>query len=852
MERATAAKTWHALDQAAALTAAGAARAGLDSAEARARLKSFGPNAIPQGPERTIWHVIWAQTRNVMTVVLAAAALLAGMLGDWVDTGAILAILVLNIVVGTIQEARAERALRALRALNAPRTRVWRSGLLETVDAADLVPGDVVALDSGDRVPADLRILQSVEAQFEEAILTGESLPVIKNPDASVAADAALGDRVTMAFAGTMLMAGRATGLVVATGRATELGRIAALLAKAEPPQSPLERKLAALAMNLAGLVIVVAVIILVLGLWRGDPWQIIVLTAVSLGVAAIPESLPAVVTIVLAVGALRMARENAVVRRLAAIESLGAVTHICTDKTGTLTQNRLQLTTVKPMGAAGLGHVHQALALCNDAEPASNAATFQGDPLDVALLQAVKAAGADIEAIRSSAARLLELPFDSTRKYMASLHQGAHGFLALMKGAPEAVATHLDLDMAARLDLLSEAEAMAANGLKVLCLAEAHAVDDPSTPFLNGRLGYAPLALLGFQDPPRAEAADAVAQCQSAGIVPIMITGDHAETARAIAGQLGMLGRDLDAPDLVITGPQMAQLSRADLIHRLGSARVFARVDPEQKIDIVRALRQRGAIMAMTGDGVNDAPAISAADIGIAMGKGGSDVAKEASAIVLADDNFATIVKAIREGRRISDNIARFVSYILTCNVSEVLVLALALLAGLPLPLTPLQILWINLVTDGIPGLALASERAEANVMRRPPDRPHAPIVTRALMLRVAWMSSVMAVLVLAVQVWEMQEPGAPWQSMVFTALVAVQLAYALSLRSNERPVWETGILSNPLLLGALVVTLGLQLLIIYLPVLNAVFETAPLSWGHLGLALGCGLVVLIAAEAA
>ena len=419
-------------------------------------------------------------------------------------------------------------------------------------------------------------------------------------------------------------------------------------------------------------------------------------------------------------------------------------------------------------------------------------------------------------------------------------------------RNAPEAVATHLDLDMAARLDLLSEAEAMAANGLKVLCLAEAHAVDDPSTPFLNGRLGYAPLALLGFQDPPRAEAADAVAQCQSAGIVPIMITGDHAETARAIAGQLGMLGRDLDAPDLVITGPQMAQLSRADLIHRLGSARVFARVDPEQKIDIVRALRKRGAIMAMTGDGVNDAPAISAADIGIAMGKGGSDVAKEASAIVLADDNFATIVKAIREGRRISDNIARFVSYILTCNVSEVLVLALALLAGLPLPLTPLQILWINLVTDGIPGLALASERAEANVMRRPPDRPHAPIVTRALMLRVAWMSSVMAVLVLAVQVWEMQEPGAPWQSMVFTALVAVQLAYALSLRSNERPVWETGILSNPLLLGALVVTLGLQLLIIYLPVLNAVFETAPLSWGHLGLALGCGLVVLIAAEAA
>ncbi|MBI4588667.1 MAG: cation-translocating P-type ATPase [Candidatus Rokubacteria bacterium] len=854
---------WHQLSGEAALTALKTRAQGLHAAEARARLAEHGPNVLAEGPRRTPLRLFIGQFTDFMILVLLGAAVISGLIGDFQDGIAIVAIVVLNAAIGFVQEYRAERAMEALKAMAAPTAMVVRGGEPVWVPAAEIVPGDVVLLEAGGIVPADLRLVEAARLKVDESVLTGESVPVEKVARLLHEETLPLGDRTNMAHKGTVVTYGRGVGVAVATGMATEFGRIAALLREAGAVKTPLQRRLGDLGRRLALAVLIICAVIFGGGLLRGEPPILMFLTAVSLAVAAIPEALPAVVTISLAFGARKMVEKKALVRRLPAVEALGSVTYICSDKTGTLTLNRMRVEEFLCDGAVarspGAGGPWEALltamALSNDARADAGGAIV-GDPTEAALYAAARAAGVEKPEVEKRHPRLAEIPFDPDRKCMTTLHADpAGGVVSFTKGAVEVVLEKTGRVLmasgegaVAAEELLKAGERMAADGLRVLALATRRWPALPAA--MTAEAVERDLTLLGFVgilDPPREEARAAVETCAAAGIVPVMITGDHPLTAAAIARRLGILADG----EAVMTGQELEALSLEEFEARVEKVRVYARVAPEQKLKIVTALQDRGEFVAMTGDGVNDAPALRRADIGVAMGIAGTDVAKEASSMILLDVNFATIVRAVREGRKIYDNMRRFVKYAVTTNSAEIWTIFLAPFLGLPIPLLPIQILWINLVTDGLPGLALASEPEERDVMRRPPRSPREGVFAHGLGRHVLWVGPLMAALTLGAQAWYLAVGVEQWQTMVFTVLCLSQLAHVLAIRSERESLFRQGLLSNAPLLGAVTLTLLLQMATIYVPPLNDVFATVPLAPVELTVAVAVSSLVFVAVEA-
>ncbi|MBX9659435.1 MAG: calcium-translocating P-type ATPase, PMCA-type [Nitrospiraceae bacterium] len=838
---------------------------GLSADEVARRLSTYGLNAIQEHRARSPWRMLLDQFTDFMILVLIAAAIISGMIGEPPDAIAIMVIVLLNGVIGFIQEYRAERAVAALKLLAAPNAKVLREGKPATIPASQLVPGDVVALEPGDGVPADMRLVETVQLKVEEAALTGESVPVEKQARPLPEVELPLGDRLNMAYKGTLVTYGRGTGLVVGTGMHTELGKIATLLREEEEVKTPLQKRLAQFGQRLALVALAICAMVFLVGVLRGESVILMFLTAVSLAVAAIPEALPAVVTVSLAFGARKMVKKQALIRRLPAVETLGSVTYICSDKTGTLTLNKMQVVQVIVAGqvAARVPSVGeqgeagrlfgQALALSNDAVR-QDLDRVLGDPTEVALYVAARDAGYDKERLQIHAPRLAELPFDSDRKCMTTFHQEGEGLVAFTKGAPEQVVAQCErgwLGMESvpmkQEAILAQAERMAANGLRVLAVAFRKWPRLPEDLVPNqAERDLIFLGLVGLLDPPRPEAQEAVKLCQSAGITPVMITGDHPATARAIAVRLGIITND----DVVMTGQELAPLSIEEFEEHVERIRVYARAAPVQKIKIVKALQDKGEFVAMTGDGVNDAPALRRADIGVAMGVTGTDVAREASHMILLDDNFATIVAAVREGRRIFDNIRRFIKYTMTSNAGEIWTIFLAPFLGLPIPLLPIHILWINLVTDGLPGLALAAEPEERGIMQRPPRPPKESIFARGMWQDILWVGLLMGGVSLITQAWAYHTGHAHWQTMVFTVLTLSQMGNVLAIRSERESFFTLGPLTNRPLLGAVLLTFALQMGTIYIPALNPIFKTEPLDRDELLVCLALSSVVFIGVE--
>ncbi|MEI7436314.1 MAG: cation-translocating P-type ATPase [bacterium] len=869
---------WHALGIEETLAALGTRPGGLSADEAAARLATHGPNELLAKRKRTLFAMFLDQFKDFMIIVLIAAAVLAGVLGEVADTIAIVVIVLLNAALGFIQEYRAEKAMDALKKMAASMATVIRDGVPSSIPAAQLVPGDIVHLEAGNVVPADLRLTETAKLKVEEAALTGESIPSEKQTDALADQGLPIGDRKNLAYKGTIVTYGRGQGVVVGTGMQTELGRIASMLQDEEAGKTPLQKRLDAFGRRLAIAILVICAIVFTLGVLRGQPWLLMLLTAIALAVAAIPEALPAVITISLALGARKMVRQNALVRKLHAVETLGSVTYICSDKTGTLTMNRMSAEEVYAGGrliskaelcckkdatstitAAGLPlkTLLTAVALSNDSKADASGAII-GDPTEAALFTLAAEGGFAKSVMEERYPRLAELPFDSERKLMTTFHAWENGqVVSFTKGAVEVVLERSTLVLTAGgecglapAEIVAVADRIASDGLRALGFGMRvwdRLPADPSA--VQAETGLTLLGLVGLMDPPRQEAKDAVALCRKAGIVPVMITGDHPLTARAIARRIGILDEG-HADDKVITGRDLEQLSLEEFEGRVEHIRVYARVAPEQKLKIVKALQDRGQFVAMTGDGVNDAPALKRADIGVAMGITGTDVSKESSHMILLDDNFATIVKAVKEGRRIFDNIRKFIKYAMTGNSAEIWTIFLAPFFGLPIPLLPIHILWINLVTDGLPGLALAAEPAEKGIMSRPPRHPKESIFAHGMGMHIIWVGLLMGAVSLGTQAWSINTGLVHWQTMVFTVLCLSQMGHVLAIRSERDSLFSQGLLSNRPLLGAFLLTLALQMATIYVPLLNTIFKTQPLTIGELGFTIAMSSVVFVAVE--
>ena len=877
---------WHALDADAALRTLNSRAAGLAADDAQKRLAQHGPNRLQAAPPRSALVRLLAQFHNVLLYVMLAAAAITAMLGHWIDTGVLLSAVIVNAIIGFVQEGKAEAALDAIRAMLAPRATVLRAAERVEVDAADLVPGDIVLLASGDRVGADLRLIQAKELRVDESALTGESLPVAK--DAAPVADAApLAERSSMAYASTLVTYGQASGVVVATARDTEIGRIDRMLAGVAASSTPLLRQIDRFGRWLAVFILALCAATFVFGvLLRGHPASDMFLMVVALAASAIPEGLPAIMTITLALGVQRMARRDAIVRRLPAVEALGSVTVICSDKTGTLTRNEMTVqrvvcagldVTVSGAGYAPEGefHVgprtidadrHAALALalragvlCNDARMVQQDANWSvvGDPTEGALLVLGHKAGLTHAHTVAAWPRFDSIPFESQHRFMASAHRDDEGQpWIFVKGAPEKLFDICQVELGPDGERPIEVDTwrrmatdIAARGLRLLGLAcKRAAPEGAALAFSDVDSGYTMLALVGIADPPRDEAVRAVADCHAAGIRVKMITGDHAETARAIGAQLA-----IGAGKPALTGAEVELMDDAALQRVAWEVDVFARASPAHKLRLVEALQRGEQVVAMTGDGVNDAPALKRADVGVAMGRKGTEVAKEAADVVLADDNFATIAAAVREGRAVYDNIRKFVLFMLPTNGGEALVVIAAIAFELALPMTPAQVLWINMVTSSTLGLALAFEPAEDDVMRRAPRPPQAALLNGFLIWRVAMVSVLILCGALGLFLWQVAigTPLDTARTMAVSAVVVAEMFYLVNSRRITAPVLTRGGLSgNRMVWIAIAVCLLLQLAFVHSSALQAVFDTTalhPAQWAAVALA---GLALFALAE--
>ncbi len=871
---------WHLKDIEAILKELKTSPQGLTSEEARARLERYGPNELEEKKKRHPLMMFIDQFRDFMILVLIAAAVISGFIGEASDTIAIVVIVVLNAIIGFVQEYRAEKAMEALKKMAAPYATVLRDGRPVNLPAKELVPGDMVLLEAGRIVPADIRLTEAIQLKIEEAALTGESVPVEKHTETIQDRDIPLGDRKNMAYKGTIVTYGRGEGIVVATGMNTEIGRIATMLQEEEEVKTPLQKRLANFGQKLAIAVLAICAIVFAIGLMRGVEPLLMLLTAISLAVAAIPEALPAVVTISLALGAKKMVNQNALIRKLPAVETLGSVTYICSDKTGTLTLNRMtveklwvdgrllsaeEISKITTALSSPLQDLMVALSVSNDARVDADG-NLIGDPTETALCSIAESMGYDKKKWEDKLPRIAEVPFDSERKCMSTIHRVQQwparepdeeepSYISFTKGAvdvlierTEEILTSRGLVPVQREQIIEISEKMAAEGFRVLGIGMKRWEGLPQeiTPDSIER-GLTLLGLVGMMDPPRAEAKEAVHLCKTAGIIPVMITGDHPLTARAVARRIGIID---DSNSNIISGAELDRLSMEEFEEQVEKIRVYARVAPQQKLKIVKALQDKGQFVAMTGDGVNDAPALKRADIGVAMGITGTDVAKEAAHMILLDDNFATIVKAVKEGRRIFDNIRKFIKYTMTSNSGEIWTIFLAPFLGLPIPLLPIHILWINLVTDGLPGLALAAEPPERDIMTRPPRDPKESIFAHGLGIQVIWVGLLMGLVSLFTQAWAIRTGHENWQTMVFTVLCLSQMGNVLAIRSEKESLFSQGLLSNMPLFGAFILTFALQMATIYIPFLNPIFKTKPLTVGELMTTLLLSSVVFFAVE--
>ena len=881
------------------------ANQGLTNAEVEERRAKYGPNELIDRGSKNPWKIVLEQLSETMVVILLISAAITFFLHEYTDAIVILVIVVLNTILGFTQEYRAEKAMAALKKMSVPKVRVRRNGQISEVSEQQLVPGDIILLEAGNAVPGDGSLVESVNLRIQEFILTGESEPVEKSINPTEKQNPALGDQHNRIFMGTNVTYGRGTAVVTQTGMQTELGKIADMIQSVGGEQTPLQRRLDQLGKTLAIAAFAIVVVVFVLGLLRGEDLRTMFLTGISMAVAAVPEGLPAVVTIALALGAQRMLKRNSLIRKLPAVETLGSVTTICSDKTGTLTENKMTVTLLDVAGnrldlqerlsdfspsittaeatakiieeSSSVAIMLAGGALCNDAvlEKTEGGFSTIGDPTEGALVIAAVRAGLWKEKLEDALPRVGELPFDSDRKRMTTVHaiekaetlpvnlqnllnspnfhQG-ETHLTITKGAVDGLLEVSDriwtngqietMDDEWRRRIQAANDDLAQKGMRILGVAfrqcNQQACDKPGES-LEQELVF--VGMFAMIDPARPEVREAVATANGAGVRAIMITGDHPLTAVHIAKELGITSNDE-----VITGAALVKMDDTELRKRVKTTSVFARVSPEHKLRIVGALQDNGEIVAMTGDGVNDAPALKKADIGVAMGITGTDVSKEAADMVLLDDNFATIVSAVREGRRIYENIRKFIKYTMTSNFGEIVVMLAGPFVGLGLPLVPLQILWINLVTDGLPGLALTQEPAEPDTMKRPPRDPQEKIFGRGMGIDVLWIGALMGIVSLLVGLWASNfDHESAWQTMIFTTLTMAQMGNALAIRSTSQTLWEVGIFSNKALLGSVVLTFGLQMAVVYLPFLQRIFKTEALSLLEMGISLGASLIVLL-----
>lgn len=849
---------------------------GLSNEEADRRYIEYGPNELKEIRRKTPFIMFLEQFKDFMIIVLIIAAIISGLIGEISDTLAIIVIVILNAVIGFIQEYRAEKAMEELKKLAAQFATVIRDGKPIDIPASKLVPGDIVVLEAGKIVPADMRLIEGSRIKIDESALTGESVPVEKNNIVIHNKNLQIGDRKNMVFKGTIVSYGRGVGVVIATGLKTELGRIATMLQREEEIKTPLQKRLADFGKKLSIAVLIICALIFAIGIFRGESPLLMLLTSISLAVAAIPEALPAVITISLAIGAKKMVKQNSLIRKLPAVETLGSVTYICSDKTGTLTLNKMKVEKIyvdnrfievnESPSISTYSALMIALALSNDALLDKDG-KYLGDPTEVALCSIAKEKGYVKNELEKVFPRITDIPFDSERKCMSTIHKinkedllpheiGHVGrFISFTKGAvdvliekSDSILTSEGLKPINKEAILNANDIMAEEGLRLLGIGIKKLEELPSViDSENIENGLIFLGIVGMIDPPREEVRDSVELCKTAGIKPVMITGDHPLTAKAIAKRLNIVEDDSGA---VITGKELDELSMSEFENKVEKIKLYARVAPEQKLKIVKALQDKGQFVAMTGDGVNDAPALRRADIGIAMGITGTDVAKEAAHMILLDDNFATIVRAVKEGRRIFDNIRKFIKYTMTSNSGEIWTIFLAPFLGLPIPLLPIHILWINLVTDGLPGLALAAEPDEKDIMKKPPRHPKESIFAHGLGTHIIWVGLLMGFVSIFTQAWSIRTGFAHWQTMVFTVLCLSQIGHVLAIRSERESLFSIGIFSNKPLFGAVILTFLLQMMTIYVPYLNPIFKTQPLTLNELVITLVLSSLVFSAVE--